>query len=198
MKYTEEQVFDIQKRIKILQDELNNLSSQLNNSTNNNERIEELYSFNIPYNPNLTKGDRYYIGVNCSECLSNLDYIFCPVIYSGKSPVNPNSYIFETLKTFYIKGEEVIQNGKYLQRTEINKIDPITYNIDNPKFSNLLNDLSNKSFKSKFYLIKDELSSLIPSIIQTSDFEKYWNLISHIPITLEKKLYHYPNDFLTF
>lgn len=196
MKYTEEQISLIRDKIKLLQDELNNLSLELNN--NSNERIEELYSFNIPYNPNLVKGNRYYIGVNCNECLSNLDYIFCPVIYTGKSPVNPSSYIFETLKTFYVKGDEILQKGKYLQKNEINKIETIPYNIDNPRFSNLLNDLSNKSI-SKFYLIKDELLN-IPSVIQTqtSDFEKYWDLISHIPITLEKKLYHFPNDFITY
>lgn len=78
MKYTEEQITLIQERIKKLQDELNSLSNQLGNSSGNksDEPIEELYSFSIPYNANLTKGDRYYIGVDCMDCIELILIIY--------------------------------------------------------------------------------------------------------------------------
>lgn len=199
MKYTHEQVSLIQEKIKKLQDELNSLSNDLNNSNKeNNEHIEELYSFNIPYNPHITKGDRYYIGINCTNCISNTDYLFCPVIYSGKSPANPNSHIFETLRTFYVKGDEITQDGKYLQQRDINKIESIPYNLNNPRFSELVDSISSKLSTYKLYLIRDDIMATIPSIVQTNNSEKYWDLISHVPITLEKKLYHFPNDFITY
>lgn len=127
-------------------------------------------------------------------------YLFCTVTYVGRSPVNPNSHMFETHNTFLVRGVDVNGNEKrVLSQRDISKIEKTPLNYYK-KFSDLISSLEDTSENSepyRLFLIKDDIKQIIPSIQQTQTFEKYWDLVSHIPITLEKKLYYYPNDFLT-
>lgn len=127
-----------------------------NNSdlSNNNESFDdfdptiELYSFNFPYNPPLTIGDTYYIGINCNNSITNnIFYDFCPVIYFGSYQSKLSEHCFETHRPFKKDSNQIYNQPLTLKDYSNIKVE---MNFSNLNFSSFIENFYEETVNNLF------------------------------------------------